>query len=468
MLLKYFYDDKLAHASYMVGCQRTGEAIIIDAGRDIQPYLDAAAQENLRIVAAADTHIHADYVSGVRELAERVGAKLFLSNEGNEDWKYQFAGAYDQLLKDGDIFTIGSVKFEVLYTPGHTPEHISFILTDLASADKPMGIFSGDFIFVGSVGRPDLLEKAAGIAHTAIPSAYQQFESVQRFKQLPDYLQVWPAHGAGSVCGKELGAIPSSTVGYEKMFNPMLQYDNPDAFVEALLDGQPEAPPYFAAMKWVNKFGPTILKDKPLPPKWDVNQLAGMVADGEQVLDTSPESAFAKAHVPGTINISLKNLAGWAGWLVIYNKPLFLISSPGDLPEVMRVLAKVGIDDVVGYFDVNEVAAAGLMTQSYAVKHVQEVADQIVNGSVTVLDVRAESEWEESRLSNAHHIMLGYLPQRAAEVMNGKPIVVVCRTGNRSGIAASLLQAQGAQEVINLAGGLVAWKQAGLPVENSE
>lgn len=465
MLLRYFYDDKLAHASYMVGCQRTGEAIIIDAGRDVQPYLDAAAQENLRIVAAADTHIHADYVSGVRELAERVGAKLFLSDEGNEDWKYQFAGACDQLLKDGDNFTIGNVKFEVLYTPGHTPEHISFILTDLASADKPMGIFSGDFIFVGSVGRPDLLEKAAGIAHTAIASAYQQFESVQRFKQLPDYLQVWPAHGAGSVCGKELGAIPSSTVGYEKMFNPMLQYDNPDAFVAALLDGQPEAPPYFAAMKWVNKVGPAILKDKLLPSKWDVNELVRMVADGEQVLDTSPESAFAKAHVPGVINISLKNLAVWAGWLVIYNKPLFLISSPGDLPEVMRVLAKVGIDDVVGYFDVNEVAAAGLMTQSYAVKQVWEVADQIINDAVTILDVRAESEWEESRLSNAHHIMLGYLPQRAAEVMNGKPIVVVCRTGNRSGIAASLLQAQGAQEVINLAGGIVAWKQAGLPVE---
>lgn len=465
MLLKYFYDDKLAHASYMVGCQRTSEAIIIDAGRDIQPYLDAAAKENMRIVAAADTHIHADYVSGARELAERIGAKLYLSDEGNENWKYQFVRAYDQLLKDGDIFTLGSVKFEVFYTPGHTPEHISFILTDMGGgADKPMGIFTGDFIFVGSIGRPDLLEKVTGIANTAVPGAYQQFESVQRFKQLPDYLQVWPAHGAGSVCGKGLGAIPSSTVGYEKMFNPMLQYDNPSDFVEALLDGQPEAPPYFAVMKWVNKLGPAILRDRPLPPKWDVNELAGMIAGGGQVLDTRVEPDFAKAHVPGVINISLKNLPIWAGWLVSYNKPLFLISNPGDLPEVMRVLAKVGIDDVVGYFDVNEVAAAGLMTQSYAVKRVQEIANQILNGDMTVLDVRAESEWEESRLSNAHHIMLGYLPQRAAEVMNGKPIVVVCRTGNRSGIAASLLQAQGAQEVINLAGGIVAWKQVGLPV----
>lgn len=467
MLLKYFYDDKLAHASYMVGCQRTGEAVIVDAGRDIQQYLDAAAAEDMRIVGAADTHIHADYVSGARELAERVGAKLFVSDEGDENWKYEYAHQYDhQLLKDGDTFTVGNIKFEVFYSPGHTPEHISFLITDMGGgADKPMGMFTGDFIFVGSIGRPDLLEKAAGIANTAVPGAYKQFESIQRFKQLPDYLQVWPAHGAGSACGKGLGAIPSSTVGYEKMFNPMLQYENPSDFVEALLDGQPEAPGYFAVMKHVNKVGPVILGDKPLPSKMDVAGLSALVASGAQVLDTSAEGAFAKAHVPGTTNISLKNLAVWSGWLVDYKKPLYLISSAEDLPEAVRVLAKVGIENVVGYYDANEVAAAGLMTQSYTVKHAQEIADQIMSGAVTVVDVRAESEWEENRLPNSQHIMLGYLIKRADEVINGKPIVVMCRTGNRSGIAASLLQAQGAKEVINLAGGIVEWKQAGLPVE---
>lgn len=467
MLLKYFYDDKLAHASYMVGCQRTGEAVIVDAGRDVQQYLDAAAAEDMRIVGAADTHIHADYVSGARELAERVGAKLYVSDEGDENWKYEFAHTYDhRLLKDGDTFTIGNIKFEVFYSPGHTPEHISFILTDMGGgADKPMGIFTGDFIFVGSIGRPDLLEKAAGISNTAVPGAYQQFESVQRFKQLPDYLQVWPAHGAGSACGKGLGAIPSTTVGYEKMFNPMLQYDNPSDFVEALLDGQPEAPGYFAVMKKVNKEGPEVLGDRPLPGKLPVEQLATVLAEGHQVVDTGPEAAFAQAHVPGTVNISLKNLAVWAGWLVDYDKPVYLISNPNDLPEVVRVMAKVGIEDVTGYFDADEVAAAGLMTQSYTVKQPQEIAEQILNGEVTVVDVRAESEWEENHLPHAHHIMLGYLSQRADEVMNGKPIVVMCRTGNRSGIAASLLQAQGAKEVINLAGGIVAWQQARLPVE---
>lgn len=467
MLLKYFYDDKLAHASYMVGCQQTGEAVIVDAGRDIQQYLDAAAKESMHIVGAAETHIHADYVSGARELAERVGAKLYVSDEGDENWKYEYAHTYDhQLLKDSDTFTIGNIKFDVFYSPGHTPEHISFILTDVGGgADKSMGIFTGDFIFVGSIGRPDLLEKVAGIANTAIAGAYQQFESVQRFKQLPDYLQVWPAHGAGSVCGKGLGAIPCSTVGYEKMFNPMLQFNDPSDFVKALLDGQPEAPGYFAVMKKVNKEGPIVMGDQPLPDKLPIEQLASLMAKGHQVVDTTPEAAFAQAHVPGTLNISLKNLAVWAGWLVDYHKPVYLISNPNDLPEGVRVLAKVGIEDVVGYFDVDEVAAAGLMTQSYPVKHPQEIADQILNGEVTVLDVRAESEWEENRLPNAHHIMLGYLSERAAEVMAGKPIVVMCRTGNRSGIAASLLQAKGAPEVINLAGGIVKWKQAGLPLE---
>jgi len=254
-------------------------------------------------------------------------------------------------------------------------------------------------------------------------------------------------------------------VGYEKMFNPMLQYDHASEFVEALLDGQPEAPRYFAVMKKVNKEGPAILGDQPLPNKMAIAQLSDLLTSGQMVLDTSPEATFAKGHVPGTLNISLKNLAGWAGWLVNYDQPLYLIANPKDLPEVSRVLAKIGLDNVAGYFDVSEVAAAGLMTQTYSVARPGEISSKILNGEVTMLDVRAESEWNESRVPNAKHIMLGYLSQHAHEIINGKPIVVICRSGNRSGIAASLLQAQGAKEVINLAGGIVEWKQAGLPLE---
>ncbi|MDT8307099.1 MAG: MBL fold metallo-hydrolase, partial [Anaerolineae bacterium] len=198
MLLKYFYDEKLAHASYMVGCQMTGEAIVVDPGRDIEPYLRAADDNDMQVVGVAETHIHADFVSGGRELAERTGATLYVSDEGDENWKYQFVDGYaHRLLKDGDRFGVGNVEFEVLHTPGHTPEHISFVLTDRGGgAGEPMGVFTGDFVFVGAIGRPDLLEKAAGIADTAVAGAQQMFRSVQRFKELPDYLQVWPAHGA--------------------------------------------------------------------------------------------------------------------------------------------------------------------------------------------------------------------------------------------------------------------------------
>ncbi len=289
MLIKYFYDSSLAHASYLVGCQKTKEAIIIDAGRNIQPYLDEAASRGMKIVGAADTHIHADYVSGARELADQHGAKLYVSDEGPAEWKYEFAADYDhQLLKEGDTFSVGNVDFKVMFTPGHTPESLSFVLTDRGGgADEPMGIFTGDFVFVGSIGRPDLLEEAAGIMGTAEPGARDLYKSIARFKELPDYLQVWPAHGAGSACGKGLGAIPTSTVGYEKRFNPALQFNDEQEFVDYILSEQPEPPKYFAIMKRVNKEGPAILGKPALPKKMDVAQLTETI-NNQFVVDTCP------------------------------------------------------------------------------------------------------------------------------------------------------------------------------------
>lgn len=243
MLLRYFYNAKLAHASYLVGCQATGEAIVVDPARDIAPYLAEARAQGLRLVAAAETHIHADFVSGARELAERTGAMLFLSGEGGAGWEYGYAASYPhRLLRDGDAFKVGNLVFETMHTPGHTPEHLSFLLTDRRGADQPMGLFSGDFVFVGSVGRPDLLESAAGLQGTAAALAHQMFHSIQRFKQLPDFLQVWPGHGAGSACGKGLGAVPSSTVGYERRFNWALQMEEEADFVSELLAGSRSHP----------------------------------------------------------------------------------------------------------------------------------------------------------------------------------------------------------------------------------
>lgn len=467
MLLKYFYDQNLAHASYMVGCQRTGEAIVVDPARDITPYMETAVKEGMRLVGAVDTHIHADYVSGARELAERTGATLYLSDEGDANWKYMFADQYNhKLLKDGDTFKIGNIKFEAMHTPGHTPEHMAYIITDMGGgADRPMGIFTGDFVFVGSVGRPDLLEKAAGVANTAAAGAIQLFGSLNRFKELPDYMQVWPGHGAGSACGKGLGAIPSSTVGYEKLFNPMLGYDDIEEFVSVLLDGQPEPPTYFAVMKRVNKEGPAVLGGFTLPPQMETAVLPQLIADGAMVIDTNTLESFAQAHVPGTINIPVGSLAAWAGWLVDYSQPVYLIAAQEAVETAVKILAEIGIDAVAGIFDPAAVQAAGLMSEAYETGTAVEMAEQIQNGAVTLVDVRNQTEWDEGHLPNAKHIMLGTLLKRTEEVVNGHPIVVQCRSGARSAIGASILQARGAKRVINLAGGYIGWTAAGLPIE---
>ena len=470
MLLKYFYEQTLAHASYLVGCQATGEAIIIDPGRDVEVYLHEAEANDLQIVAAAETHIHADFVSGARELAERTGARLYLSDEGDKAWKYLFADDYEHvLLKDGDRFMVGNVRFDVLHTPGHTPEHVSFMLTDTAGADGPMGIFTGDFVFVGAVGRPDLLEKAAGIKDTAVSAARQMFRSVQRFKELPDYLQVWPAHGAGSACGKGLGAVPSTTVGYEKMFNPALSLADEERFVEELLEGQPEPPKYFAVMKQVNKEGPPLLHTLQKPEHLPAQRIPELLEAGATVVDVRDPEAFAGRHIRGTINIPLPDLANWAGWLVDYERSVYLIINSEEVDRAVHDLLYIGIDDIGGYFEptaIEVLAEGGRPPESYEVATADRLAERILSGEVTVVDVRSESEWAEEHLADAVHIMLGYLPERSHEVINSKPLVVQCRTGARSAIGASILQAAGAAEVINMQGGLRDWAAAGLPVEH--
>jgi hydroxyacylglutathione hydrolase len=471
MLLKYFYDQNLAHASYMVGCQATGEAIIVDPGRDIEPYLHEAEANEMRIIGVTETHIHADFVSGARELAERTGAKLHLSDEGDEDWKYRFLDGYEvQLLRDGDSFQAGNVRFDVMHTPGHTPEHISFLLTDMGGgADRPMGIFTGDFVFVGATGRPDLLEKAAGVADTAVDGARQMFRSLQRFKQLPDYLQIWPAHGAGSACGKGLGAIPSSTVGYEKLFNPALAYDQEEEFVRYLLADQPEPPKYFAVMKRVNKEGPAVLHHMPMPQHMPAARIPELLSEGAMIIDTRTAGSFASRHIKGSINIPAQALASWAGWLVDYSQPLYLIIDSDNLASAVRDLIYIGIDNLEGYFEttaIETLAGMGHHLRTYEMATAEKIADRILDGSVTLVDVRNQTEWDEGTIPGAHLIMLGYLQERAGEIVNGQPIVVQCRSGARSAIGASILLAKGATEVINLQGGIRDWAAAGLPIEN--
>lgn len=463
MLLKYFYDAELAHASYLVGCQQAGEAIVIDPARDVSGYLHQAAKEGLKIVGAAETHIHADFVSGARELAEAVGATLYLSDEGPPPWQYALDDRTQQrLLKSGDRFSIGGIDFKVLHTPGHTPESISLLLTDRGGgADEPMGIFTGDFIFVGSIGRPDLLETAAGVVGSAEAGARQLYLSMRRFRELPEHLQVWPAHGAGSACGKGLGAIPSTTVGYEKRFNPALQFDEESSFVDYILADQPETPFYFAVMKRVNKVGPDLVADLPRPEQLTPARIA-QLATQELVIDTRPIDAFALAHLPGAINLPTDKLVQWAGFFVDYQRPLFLVTDEVSLPGQLKRLGAIGIDRVAGFVDPTQLAESGLLGASYPSATPAELAEQIARGEVMLLDVRSANEYQQGHIADAQHQFLGHLMRQADEIDGSRPLVVQCLGGERSAIAASILQRDGHQ-VTNMRGGYRAWVKAGLP-----
>jgi len=469
MLLRYFYDEKLAQASYFVGCQEYGEAIVVDPVRFVDPYLELAETEGMRIVAITETHIHADFVSGVRELAERTGATLYLSDNGGDFWRYEFAGEYQyEPLTDGSSFNVGNIQFQTLHTPGHTPEHISLVLTDAAGADRPMGVFTGDFVFVGDVGRPDLLEEAAGIVDSAEESARQMFRSLQRFKNFPDYLQIWPGHGAGSACGRDLGAVPSTTLGYEKLFNWAFLQNDETAFLSALLSGQPEPPRYFAVMKQVNKDGPPLLSKVKQADRLHFSHLELVLANGGRIVDTRPAGAFASSHIPGTLNIPHdSSFITWAGWLIDYDRPYYLITDPHLADTIVRDLGAIGLDNCGGYFETPAVrawAAAGHELQCYNSASPSHVAERLERGEVTLVDVRSLAEWEEGHIQGAKHIMLGYLDERFAELQADRPVIVQCRTGVRSAIGASILQAHGFSMVTNLMGGIRDWEAAGFAI----
>lgn len=475
MILQRFYDDKLAQASYLVGCAATGQAIIIDPNRDVEQYITAAEAEGVAITAVTETHIHADFVSGSRELAARTGAGLYLSDEGDENWKYVYAAAADAtLIRDGDVITIGNLRLTVLHTPGHTPEHLSFLLTDTPTSERPMGIFTGDFVFVGDVGRPDLLEKAAGFAGTQAAAARTLFHSLQRFRALPDYLQLWPGHGAGSACGKGLSAVPQSTVGYERLANWAFAITDEAEFVRAVLEGQPEAPTYFAQMKRINKEGPRLLGGFHRPPRLPSRRLPELLDGGALVVDTRHAADYAAGHIPGTINIPLNQaFTTWAGWLIPYDAPFSLLIDDRCLhclDEATRELTKIGLDQIAGYISaeaVAEWAGAGRALATIPQITATELVRLAEQGTVAVLDVRGRSEWETGHLPGASHIPLGELANRLAEVPRDRPLVVHCQSGARSAIAASLLRARGIADVTNQLGGFAAWQAAGGPVRRA-
>jgi hydroxyacylglutathione hydrolase len=477
VFLKRFYNDQLAQASYLVGCEASGEALVVDPNRDIEQYLAAAVAQRLRVRHVTETHIHADFVSGSRELARRAGATLYVSAEGGDRWQYSFAGDSGVcLLRDGGHFQVGNLRVDVRHTPGHTPEHLTLLVTDTASADRAMGAFTGDFIFVGDVGRPDLLERAANVKDTMEVSSRELFRSLRQFGGAqPDYLQLWPGHGAGSACGKSLGAVPQSTLGYEKLFNWAFGVSEEDAFVEAILAGQPEPPKYFARMKQVNRDGPPALNEFRAPERLGADALGALIDNRAVVVDARPTRQFAEGHTPGTINIPAgDSFVTWAGWLIPYDRDVYLIvgEDEGDRAgELARGLSLIGLDRVRGYFATEALeswrSARGVLARTGQMS-VEELASHLRRGVVTVVDVRGRAEWEAGHLPGVQNVPLGYLADRLAELPRDRPLVLHCQTGSRSSIGASVLQAHGFSNVVNLEGGYARWREAGNAVEREE
>jgi hydroxyacylglutathione hydrolase len=473
VLLKRFYHDGLAQASYLIGCQQTGEALIVDANRDVAQYLAAARSAGLRITHVTETHIHADYLSGSRELAKATGATLLLSAEGGQEWQYKFAredGA--TFLQDGDTFAVGNVRLEAMHTPGHTPEHLTFLVADTLASPQPIGALTGDFIFVGDVGRPDLLERAAGVEGSMRAGAKLLFESLRRFtERCPDWLQLWPGHGAGSACGKSLGAMPQTTLGYEKLTNWGFQIDREEAFVEAVLDGQPEPPTYFATMKRMNRDGPAPLGGLRTPRALEPQALARALEQRELVVDLRRADDFAASHVPGTISIPLtRAFAGYAGWVLPYDRDVYLLTAGSDESAARHAaseLAMIGIDRVAGWLGSDALAAwkaaDGTTVPSPSVAPADVAAR--VGAGATVIDVRTTPEWRSGHVTNSLHVPLGRLLTVMADKPRSHPVILVCETGSRSAIGASLMTAAGFTDVANLTGGIAAWRRDGLPLE---
>ncbi|HEV8357162.1 MAG TPA: rhodanese-like domain-containing protein [Gemmatimonadales bacterium] len=471
MHFQRFYDDQLAQASYLIGCGATGTAVVVDSNRRTDDYIAAAEAEGLRIVGVTETHIHADFVSGSRELAARTGATLYVSGCGPPEWQYEFRHEPGVvLLADRDTFRVGNVELRAVHTPGHTPEHLSFFVTDAAGAHEPMGIVTGDFVFVGDVGRPDLLETAAQVSGSAEAGARQLFRSLAWFKTLPDHLQIWPGHGAGSACGKGLSAVPQSTVGYERRFNWAFGVAGEAEFMRMVLLGQPEPPRYFAEMKRVNRAGPRLLGALALPERVAEHRIRSILASGAVLVDTRPAPEFAAGHIPGTLSLPFnRSFPTWAGALLSYDRDLYLLVDsprPALLHQVLQSLVMIGLDRVRGYFGPqalelweSEGGALGRVEQL----SIAELAAR--RNGMMVLDVRGRTEWDAGHIPGAVLIPLAELSGRLAEVPADRPVAVHCQSGSRSAIAASLLGAGGRRGVVNVAGGFGAWVQGGLPVE---
>ncbi len=456
MFLRQITDPSLAQNAYLIGCQRTGEAIVVDPERDVDRYLKIAAENDFKITAVADTHIHADYLSGVREFVEHHGVTAYLSAEGGPDWQFEWAKGNPKarFLHDGDTFKVGNIELKAVLSAGHTPEHMSFLVTDIGGgATQPMGLLSGDFIFVGDVGRPDLLESAAGQVGIMEPSARTLYRSLRETSTLPEHLQILPAHGAGSACGKALGAVPISVLGYERLNNGALREaleGSEDDFVNEILSGQPEPPRYFARMKRDNKAGPPFLPGGKLPkprrlPSGELTEL--VKAGGHSLLDLRTNRVeFMKQHLTGSLFAPMPGgkLSIVAGsYLDEKATIVLLVNDASELDEAVRQLIRIGLDNVVAWIPASEALAVPGLTSSQESITTAGLAEALAtHPNAMVLDVRGAGEFAESHVDGAKNIAYTRLAARLDEIPEGKRIYVHCGSGLRASFATSYLAGQ--------------------------
>ena len=463
LVFKTIQTEGIAELSYFVGDDDEGVAAIIDPRADVDVYIDMAREAGVAITHIFETHIHADLVSGSRELCARVeSAKIYNSSEGGAEYGFD-----REKVTDGDCFEFGDLLLTARHTPGHTPEHLSYLMADVDHPHEPWGILTGDSLFVSSAGRPDLL----GEKHTK-QLAEQQFHTLRDFYlKMPDHVMIYPNHGAGSPCGADIGARLSSTIGYERKFNKFLQFADAKTFTDFAIKTAPPVPHYYPVMKRVNAQGPKILGNLPrvpaLPPrafKEAIDKKADVLVDTRMML------SFGGGHIPGALNIGGSPILSiWAGWMLDPDQPILLVLESGDdLERIVRLFLRTGYTKFAGYLPGGMKAwdAAGFPLERIGQMSVHELAER--KSSLQVLDVRSPGEWKKGHVPGARHIFVPELRDRMNEIDRNKPTAVYCGSGYRASIATSILKPQGFKELWNVPGSWEAWKKAKLPVEGAK
>lgn len=460
MVCETVFTEGVAHLSYLIGDKATGRAAVIDARRDVDVYLELARQRNLSITHALETHIHADFVSGTRELCARTGStKAVLSVEGGAKYGFDF-----EKLRDGDKIDLGRVILTAKHTPGHTPEHMSFLAAEDNRPDTPFAVFSGDTLFADSIGRPDLLGESQ-----SKKLAHQLFASLRDFYlKLPDGVRVHPAHGAGSPCGADIADRLVTTIGYERAHNKALQITNEEEFLQFALDSAPPEPRYYKRMKKENADGPEVLSSLPACPPLPAKEFQkAAAARGAQLVDNRSMLSFGGGHIAGAMNIGPRpELSIWAGWMLDPEKPVLLVlTKDSDLPEVQRQLIRVGYTKFGGFLlggmDEWDNKALPLVTLPQMTVHDVKARSR----DVQVIDVRSPEEWEDGHVPGAKYLFLPELEKKSGTLDKKKPVAVYCDSGYRASLGASLLKTYGFADVRNVPGSWKAWKAAGYEIE---